>query len=360
MKISTTLVLMIATMLMIAGCQVTMPEGEETTPTGEYVIEIGDVAPAEEGEQAITAVPEEEEIAMPENGVVIQAVEGELVTLKPEAIDPDKDVVKFSFTPPFNENGKWQTKIGDAGQYLVTITASDGKDTTSQDVLVVIKKANLPPVLECPEEITVKEGETISINCNIYDPEGESIVVEYSGFMKSSTYTTDYEDAGEYSVMIKAGDKEKVSSTTIKVKVTDVNRVPEIKGIQDEITIMEGDVITLSPEASDPDGEKVTITYTEPFDAKGSWKTKVGDAGVIKASVIASDGRSTTKKDFTVIVTQKNTAPVLEKINDITVNEGEKITIPVDATDREGDELDVTVSGWMNSLTYTTTYEDAG
>jgi hypothetical protein len=76
--------------------------------------------------------------------------------------------------------------------------------------------------------------------------------------------------------------------------------------------------------------------------------------------VIATDGRSTTKKDFTVIVTQKNTAPVLTKINDITVNEGEVITIPVDATDREGDKLDVTVSGWMNTLTYTTTYDDAG
>jgi hypothetical protein len=356
MKISTIFVLMIAAMFMIAGCKIAMPPGNATGPTGEYVIEIGGVTPTEE----VTTEESAEEQAAPETGVIIEAVEGDLVALKPEAVDPDNDVVKFTFTSPFNENGKWQTKIGDAGQYLVTITASDGKDETSQDVLVVINKANLPPVLECPEEIIVKEGETININCNIYDPEGESIVVEYSGFMKSSTYTTTYDDAGQYSVLIRAGDKEKVASTTVNIKITDVNRVPEIKGIKNEITVMEGDVVTLNPEASDPDGDKVTVSYTEPFDATGTWKTKIGDAGTVTASVIATDGKSTTKKDFTVIVTQKNTPPVLKKINDITVNEGDKIVIPIDATDREGDKLDVTVSGWMNSETYTTTYDDAG
>ena len=51
---------------------------------------------------------------------------------------------------------------------------------------------------------------------------------------------------------------------------------------------------------------------------------------------------------------------MLKRINDITVYEGETINIPVDASDREGDELTVTVTGWMNSQTYTTTYDDAG
>lgn len=347
------LALIIATMFLVAGCKILVPTTNETSPTGEITIDLGNIKPEEETKTTEEGVP-------PASEIRIEAVEGDLVTLKPEAIDPDGDAVKYYFSPPFNENGKWQTKEGDAGQYLVTVTASDGKDQTSQDVLVIIKKANKAPVIECPAELTVKEGETININCNIYDPEGDTVVVEYTGFMKTSTYTTTYDDAGEYTVMIKASDKEKSSTASLKIKIVDVNRVPEIKGIENEITAIEEDVITLNPQISDPDGDKVTVTYSVPFDNKGIWKTKIGDAGTYQASIVASDGKSTIKKDFTVIIQQKNTPPVLKKINDITVSEGETIVIPIDATDREGDKLKITVSGWMNSQTYTTTYDDAG
>jgi hypothetical protein len=51
---------------------------------------------------------------------------------------------------------------------------------------------------------------------------------------------------------------------------------------------------------------------------------------------------------------------VLKNIDDIIVSEGDTVTLPIDATDREGDELNITVKGWMNSPTYTTTYGDAG
>ena len=356
MKIATLLVLITAAMMLIAGCQPAVPGANETTPTGGITIDLGNLTPT--GEKPTEGAGEE--VSLPESGVMIEATEGDLVELKPEAVDPDQDLVNFFFTTPFNENGRWQTKEGDAGQYLVTITASDGKSNTSQDILVVIQKANKAPVIECPEEVTVKEGETIKLDCNIYDPEGESVIAEYSGFMKSSTYTTTYDDAGEYSVQIKARDKLKETTATLKIKVIDVNRPPEIKGVPDEVTVMESEVVTLSPEVSDLDGDKVTITYSKPFNSKGVWQTKVGDSGTQKASVIASDGKSTTKKDVTIIVTQKNTPPELKKISDITVYEGDKIELPIQATDREGDELKVEVTGWMNSPTYTTTYDDAG
>jgi len=356
MRIATLLVLITAAMILMAGCQLAVPGTNETTPTGGLTIDLGNVTPTEEKPTEGAG----EEVSVPESGVILEATEGDLVELKPEAVDPDKDLVTFYFTKPFNENGRWQTKEGDSGQYLVTITASDGKSNTSQDILVVIKKANKAPVLECPEEVTVKEGETIKLDCNIYDPEGESVVVEYSGFMKSSTYTTTYDDAGEYSVQIKARDKQKEATATLKIKVIDVNRPPEIKGMPEEITVMETEVVSLSPEVSDLDGDKITVSFSEPFDSKGVWQTKVGDSGTKKASIIASDGKSTTKKDVSIIITQKNTPPVLKRISDITVYESDKIEIPIEATDREGNELKVEVKGWMSSPSYTTTYDDAG
>ena len=353
MKTSIILVLITLATLLIASCQIIGP-GQNMTGNGTQapiVIEIGDKTPT----GGVIGEP-----VTPTEGIVIQATEGDLIQLKPEAVDPDGDKITYYFSKPLDDKGKWQTKEGDAGKYPVTVIASDGKSNTSQDIIIIINKANKAPVIECPKEVIVKEGELIKLDCNIYDPEGESIIVEYSGFMKSSTYQTTYDDAGDYTVQIKAKDKEKETESTVNIKIVNTNRAPEITGILDEIKAVETDVITLTPQVVDADGDKVTITFSEPFDAKGVWKTKVGDAGTFKASVVASDGKSTTKKDLTVMVAQKNTPPVLEKINDITVSEGDTIKIPIAATDREGDKLAVTIKGWMTTDTYVTTYDDAG
>jgi hypothetical protein len=353
MRGNTILVLITLAMLILAGCTVVTTTGNKTEnkTTAPIVIEIGGKTPTGE----VTG-----ETVTPEEGIIVQVTEGDLVQLKPEAVDPDGDKIVYYFSAPLDKNGKWQTKEGDAGKYPATVIASDWKTNTSQDIIIIVNKANKAPVIECPKDVTVKEGELIKLDCNIYDPEGESIIVEYSGFMKSSTYETTYDDAGEYTVQIIAKDKEKETESVVKIKVVDVNRPPVIGEIADEITGVETDVITLNPQVSDPDGNKITLTYSEPFDNKGVWKTKIGDAGTYKVSIVASDGKSTNKKEVTVVIAQKNTAPVLKTINDIIVSEGATVTIPIDATDREGDKLEVTVKGWMNSATYATTYVDAG
>ena len=358
MKINTLMILLTMSMFLIAGCQVALPSenvpGQESGDS-DIVIVLDDVV--SEGE-----LQEMEETTddIVEGQLILEAVEGDLVFLQPEAEDPDGDKITYTFTKPFNENGKWQTKAGDEGKYLVTIVASDGKEEVSEDILVVILKANQAPVIECPEEVVVKETEQIMLDCNIYDPEGDSVVIEYTGFMKESTYTTTFEDAGEYTTVIKASDKEKTQEKTVKIKILESNRAPEISGIPEEISLMETEVVAISPEVVDPDGDKVTITFSDPLNKNGIWQTEIGDAGTHKLSIVASDGESTIKKEFTVYVSLKNTEPVLKDIQDFTVYEGETIELPIDARDREGDQLTVEIKGWMNSPTYTTTYDDAG
>jgi hypothetical protein len=287
------------------------------------------------------------------------AVEGESIELKPVAVDYDNDKITYSFSTPLNKDGKWQTKIGDAGFYKVSVTASDGKDQTTETVLLIIKEANRPPQLDCPSEIVLKEGETVSIDCKATDKEGEDILIEYSGWMTQKTKKTGYNDEGTHTVEVKASDATGATTKMIKINVQNENRAPEIKDIAD-VAVTESDLVKINAQTSDPDGQPVTITYDKPLNAKGEWQTKKGDAGTYDLTISASDGSLTTKKKVKLTIDKLNTAPVFKEMAAIIVEEGDTITLKPQATDDEGDHITYTYSGWMNSDTYTTTYEDAG
>jgi hypothetical protein len=292
----------------------------------------------------------------------ITVTEGDLVQINPKAVSPDGNKITFTFSKPLNKNGKWQTKEGDAGKFLATITADDGTSQTSQDVLIIVKPANKAPTIECPQQLKVKETEDVFIDCNIFDVDGpdSEIKVTYSGWMTQAQYKTTYNDAGEHTVVVTAEDiYGKKASAEVKVIVENVDRAPVFDKDLKDIKAMEGDMMVVTPEVSDPDNDKLNITYSPPFDATGKWQTKIGDAGTYNAWVAVSDGQLTTKQDFKVVVQLVNTAPVIKPIPDIHVDEGDLVKIKVDATDREGDPLKITYSGWMTSAERQTTYDDA-
>ncbi len=290
----------------------------------------------------------------------LSGTEDDLITLKPNAVDPDGDKITYTYSAPFNKNGLWQTKDGDAGKYLVTVTATDGKATTSADVLVIIHASNKAPSVDCPETLKIKEGDTVKINCNFFDKEDDPLTIEYSGWMTSTTFTTNYDSQGSHDVFVKVSDGTHDISKTINVVVENVDRAPIFVVHLKDLTVTESDVVTLNPEITDPDqGDAVGITYSEPFNTKGIWKTKLGDAGTYPISVVASDGTLSTKETFTLTVKMLNTAPVMKLIPNMIVEEGDTVTITTDVADREKDAITITYSGWMTSSEYTTTYDDA-
>jgi hypothetical protein len=110
-------------------------------PTGEVV---GEEETEEVAEEEVTEEEPTEEVteeAAGEKPVVIVVQETDLVSLSPEAEDPDSDTsIVFTFTSPLDENGEWQTSYGDSGEYTITVTASDGESTTSKEVLIIVNK----------------------------------------------------------------------------------------------------------------------------------------------------------------------------------------------------------------------------
>jgi hypothetical protein len=286
--------------------------------------------------------------------------EGEKVSFPNlKASDPDGDPITYTFSSPLNKDGEWETEKGDAGNYRVTITASDGVNKVSQDVMVVVLSANKAPVIEGLKDVTVNEGDTVSLSPTVTDPEGDEVTVTYSGWMASSTKGTTFADAGTYTVKVTATDGESESVETVKVTVLNVNRQPALS--VSDVTIEEGETVSASATASDPDGDSVTVEFSEPLDEDGEWETDIGDAGKYRITATATDGDKEVTKSFFVIVTSKNKAPVLSGVTDIEADEGETISLSVSASDEDEDEVSITYPAPFTAAgKWATGYDDAG
>ncbi len=288
-------------------------------------------------------------------------IEGDLVNFPNlKATDPDGDPITYTFTPPLDATGKWQTKVGDTGDYKVTITASDGKNSINQMIVIQVKPKNMAPVLQiASKEIRVKEGETVTINAQASDPDGDKISISFDGWMNGPAKATGFTDAGTHEVNILASDGKATARETVRVIVENVDRPPTIGPIGD-VKVKEGDKITVKPTATDPDGDKVAFTFTPPLGPDGTWQTTSNDVGKYNVNVTASDGNLADSTSFAITVESLNKAPVIQMADTLTIDEGQTVTLTPVITDPEGDELTITYSGWMKSNTYTSTYEDQG
>lgn len=165
--------------------------------------------------------------------IVKEFVEGDLVSFPNlEAVDPEGQPISYTFTAPLNEKGEWKTKKGDAGEYLVKVTASDGVNTAVQNVLIIVKpnNANHPPVLTLDKkEYRVKEGEILKISASTTDEDNDNVTITYEGFMNSDTRKINFDEAGTHKVIVKASDGKITVKKEVTVIVEDVNRPPVFK-----------------------------------------------------------------------------------------------------------------------------------
>lgn len=297
----------------------------------------------------------------------ITVTEGDIASLDfLAANDPDGDDVVFTYSEPFNAKGLWQTNDGDEGKYLVTVTASDGLLSTSETIQVVVMPSNKGPVIECPSEMSFKEGDLVDLDCTIYDREGDEVSYLVTGFMDEMTYQTDNKDAGMYTVVIEANDGNKTSIKVISLTIEDVNKLPVVEKL-DTITVTEGDEVKLDIVASDEDGDDLVVVYPFLFDEDGVWATEKGDAGNYELEGFVSDGKGDVVVPISIIVEKLNVPPTITLSGmmfsgdgSITVSEGETITLEVEVSDEDGDDIEISYSGFMTTNTYTTTYDDAG
>ncbi|AZR72907.1 hypothetical protein BBF96_05585 [Anoxybacter fermentans] len=152
------------------------------------------------------------------------------------------------------------------------------------------------------------------------------------------------------------------------------NEPPVIATIGDK-TVKEAEELTFTVYASDPDNDDLTFSVsgdlTDKFDVNTqtfSWTPTYDDAGSYTMTFTVSDGNVEVSETITITVINVNRPPEFDLLEDKTVNENERLTFSIAATDPDGEELTYNVSGDLKdkvdlgNLTFdwTPTYDDAG
>lgn len=308
-------------------------KGEDNlTPEAPLTLPKGEIPAIEEITKEAGELPEEsvgaagKEKSKGEAKVLI-VEETDLVSLKPKATDPDKDKLVFSYTTPLDEEGKWQTTYGNAGEYTVTLTASDGDLSVTKDVLIIVKKKEEAPVIKeaIPKEDTLKANENSKLEFSVTASDLNKDPLTYSWKLdgaesskdKSYTYNIGYDDAGQHTVKVVVSDGVKDASKIWAVSVENVNRKPVLEKIAD-IKTKENGIIVLEPKAADPDNDPLAFSIdSDKFkktDNRFEWKTTYDDAGEYSVTVTVSDGKDEVSQKIKITVENVNRPPVIEDV----------------------------------------------
>ncbi|MBS3102239.1 hypothetical protein J4458_02220 [Candidatus Woesearchaeota archaeon] len=325
MKLKALIATLVIFAVFLSACDVYNTLYAPPAPVGEVVkipeenITIGELikeeAPVEKEAEKEEVKEVREEVG---EATVIIVQETDIVSLTPKAQDPDKDELEFAFSSPLNEKGEWKTTYGDAGEYTVTVTVSDGELTSSKEVLIIVNKKEEAPVIESfmPHEKTAITSETKAIEFNVKAVDLNKDKISYEWKLDGSEvsgsdyfkYEITYDDAGSHTVKVTVSDGKLSTENLWSVTVNNVNRKPVLEEIP-AIKVKETETVTIGPKAADLDGDEIAFTISDPVGNDGVWETTYDDSGTYTVKVTASDGTDEASQEVAVIVENVNRPP---------------------------------------------------
>ena len=313
------------------------------------------------------------------------------------ATDPDTDdTLTFSASglppgagfDPATQTFTWTPGYDQAGNYTVTFAVSDGYVSVTQNVSITVN-ANRPPVLDPIGDKTVNEGETLTFAVTGGDPDTGDAVTFSTGTLPTGatfdpishtfSWTPAWGQVGNYSVQFTVtdgGTPPLSDSKTISIAVGHTNRAPILSSIGAK-SVDEGQPLTFTVSATDPDGDALTYSAAPlplgaGFDtASGvfTWTPEFNQAGSYNVLFTVTDGKLSASETITITAGNVNRPPVLAKIGDQSVNEGQTLSFTVSATDPDADPLTYTISNppkgatfdpATRTFTWTPDYDQAG
>ena len=277
----------------------------------------------------------------------------ELVELTFTATASDTDVVDnvvntltFSFDGTFPSGAA----ITDDGNF--TWTPTESQVGSSETLTVTVRDVNVAPVLNTIDDQTVNEFVELTFTATASDD--DSLTFSFDGTFPSGaaitddgnfTWTPTESQDGDHTITVQVTDGSLTDSETLTVTVNEVNVAPVLNAIGDKGT-SELVELTFTATASDTDVvDNVVNTLTFSFDGtfpsgaaitddgNFTWTPTELQDGDHTITVQVTDGSLTDSETLTVTVNEVNVAPVLNTIDDQTVNEFVELTFTATASD---------------------------
>ena len=278
------------------------------------------------------------------------------------SIDVVTGVLSFNIAPDYEEKAS----------YSVTVAVSDGENSTSQEVTVLITNENdTKPEFTSTDTYTVVEN-TIQIGViAATDGDGDALTYSLSGTdsndinldatsgVLSFKVAPDYEEITSYSVTVAVSDGENSTSQEVTVLITNENDTKPEFTSTDTYTVVENTIQIGVIAATDGDGDALTYSLSgtdsndinlDPTSGVLSFKDSPNYEvkWTYQFSVMVSDGLNTQTKSIRVDIENVNDSmPSFQNIRpDIRIEEArERYVMPIRVEDFDGDELTLTLAG---------------
>ncbi|MFN9747507.1 MAG: putative Ig domain-containing protein, partial [Betaproteobacteria bacterium] len=338
----------------------------------------------------------------------LEQPDGSRVTLSwtapwlPAGATLDEDTGWFAWTPGFAQAGSFELPV----TLLARFTAADGSTRSAavlQRIRFEVRNANGAPRFDPAETWQVAEGQPLRVSVFAFDPDNPdfeprirflpgsaaspgngvpaTVHYEVTGLPPGARFDEDtlevvwtpgYAQAGSYQVTVRATDDGNGTGTPasselrLPIIVRNANRTPEL-GALTGVTVERGAVLNLPVQATDADGNPITLTIQglPPFASYEQTETAAGRVtgvlriapgaqarGAYTITVLAQDDGdgdvnqvAVASTSFVLTVRSPSEAPVITLARQAVAVAGQELRLPVQVSDLDQDELSYLVQG---------------
>ncbi|MFQ5800284.1 MAG: PKD domain-containing protein, partial [Candidatus Hydrothermarchaeales archaeon] len=156
------------------------------------------------------------------------------------------------------------------GSHVITLKVTDDDGEVGVTTITIsLAKANVPPIADAGEDVTVKEGSSVSLSAEgSSDPDGEIESYEWSEggtvFSLEKNVEKNF-SVGVHTITLQVIDDEGASSTDTVVVTVEKENLPPKADAGEDIVVTEGVSVHLSAKgSSDPDGNITSYAWLMP------------------------------------------------------------------------------------------------